>query len=444
MERYANNVTTTLAASAASGDATISVTSSSGFPSLGNFRVVIDSEILLVTSVSGATFTVTRGVEGTTAAAHASGAALGLVLTSLSLQAVAPHPCQGRLTLTSGAPVTTSDVTGSTVYFTPYGGNRLLLWNGNDWELYGFAEVSVAAPALYFCPFDIFASSPAAPSNNASLSVNRWDGGSQTTYNIIAASNATPIVITTGTANILANGDLVGINGCVGNTAPNNQIWTVANISGPQFQLAGSTGNGTWTSGGTVYKVPGSRAGALTTQDGAYVLGSDKTKRYLGTCMTHVTSGTVEDSAARRLCWNYYNRKPRPLLYQGLSGNWTYATAAWRPANATPAARVELILGVTEDLVSAQVGALVAIGAGASGSLGIGLDALTAATVDYNAEVNVSSGASCNNPGFAAVSRLLAAGYHYLGWLEYARVGTASYYATLGGTQGGLAARLEG
>lgn len=44
----------------------------------------------------------------------------------------------GRLTLTTGTPITTSDVTASTsVYFTPYKGNRIALFNGCSWQALG-------------------------------------------------------------------------------------------------------------------------------------------------------------------------------------------------------------------------------------------------------------------------------------------------------------------
>jgi Head domain of trimeric autotransporter adhesin len=61
------------------------VVSTTGFPMVGNFRILVDSELMLVTVVSGLTFTVTRGIEGTVAAVHAAGAAVTLVLTSGSL-----------------------------------------------------------------------------------------------------------------------------------------------------------------------------------------------------------------------------------------------------------------------------------------------------------------------------------------------------------------------
>ena len=64
---------TTLNAAMTSSQTTISVASASGFPTSGNYQVRIDDEDMTVTGGQGTTtWTVTRGVNGTTAAAHAS------------------------------------------------------------------------------------------------------------------------------------------------------------------------------------------------------------------------------------------------------------------------------------------------------------------------------------------------------------------------------------
>lgn len=85
IERFANNAATTLNGAINNSTTSVVVTSAAAFPSAGNFRILIDSEILLVTSVSGNTFTVTRGVEGTTAASHSDAAAVTHVLTATAL-----------------------------------------------------------------------------------------------------------------------------------------------------------------------------------------------------------------------------------------------------------------------------------------------------------------------------------------------------------------------
>jgi hypothetical protein len=60
-----------------------------------------------------------------------------------------PSICNGRLTLESGVPISTTDQTAKTsVYFTPYGGNRIAIYDGTRWELYTFSELTLALGTL--------------------------------------------------------------------------------------------------------------------------------------------------------------------------------------------------------------------------------------------------------------------------------------------------------
>lgn len=71
-ENFANNYVVKLAADMTDTDTSMTVDSTAGAPS-PNFRVLVDEELMLVTAApSGTTFTVTRGIEGTTAVAHAA------------------------------------------------------------------------------------------------------------------------------------------------------------------------------------------------------------------------------------------------------------------------------------------------------------------------------------------------------------------------------------
>lgn len=73
---------------------------------------------------------------------------------------VVPGVCEGRLTLTSGTPVTTADVTAATnVYWTPYKGKYTALYDGaSAWVLRAFAETTLALGTLTSgLPYDIFA-----------------------------------------------------------------------------------------------------------------------------------------------------------------------------------------------------------------------------------------------------------------------------------------------
>jgi hypothetical protein len=80
-----NNSRSTLASGISASDTSLTVATGDGskFPSTTPFRITIDNEIIEVGAVSGDTFSsLTRGVEGTTAAAHSAGAIVELRITA--------------------------------------------------------------------------------------------------------------------------------------------------------------------------------------------------------------------------------------------------------------------------------------------------------------------------------------------------------------------------
>ena len=82
---------------------------------------------------------------------------------------------EGRLTLTSGTAVTTSDVTAaSTLYFTPYRGNRIALYTGTAWKLMSFSELSLAVPATTNTLYDVWAYDN---SGTVALETTAWTNG---------------------------------------------------------------------------------------------------------------------------------------------------------------------------------------------------------------------------------------------------------------------------
>jgi hypothetical protein len=113
MEFFANTAETTLTANVASGDASIPVAAAALFPTSGNFRVLVDSELMLVTSVNGLAFAVTRGIEGTTATTHAQGATVTHTITAGGLTAALGGQSTlqaGTATLGAGGNVTVTGV----------------------------------------------------------------------------------------------------------------------------------------------------------------------------------------------------------------------------------------------------------------------------------------------------------------------------------------------
>lgn len=85
--------------------------------------------------------------------------------------------------------------------------------------------------------------------SGGTLTVGFADAG-VTPVPITAATNAIPIQIT-AQGHGYVTGDVIAITGVLGNTAANG-TWTMTRVDNNNLTLNGSTGNGTYTSGGTV------------------------------------------------------------------------------------------------------------------------------------------------------------------------------------------------
>ena len=86
-EQLMNNAATTLTAGVDGAATALSVASPGVFSATGDFRLLVEKELVLCTAVSGNSLTVVRGIEGTTAAAHVSGVAVVNVLSQGGVQA---------------------------------------------------------------------------------------------------------------------------------------------------------------------------------------------------------------------------------------------------------------------------------------------------------------------------------------------------------------------
>lgn len=119
-ERIVNNsaAPTTLNSTISASATAIAVGDGTLFPSEGDFRVLIDSEVLLITARSGNVLTAIRGQDNTTAASHNGGTAVNAILTQEGLDAyfnqVLGHSSSrqaARLLDKNGATLTSSDFT---------------------------------------------------------------------------------------------------------------------------------------------------------------------------------------------------------------------------------------------------------------------------------------------------------------------------------------------
>lgn len=148
-----------------------------------------NSEVVRVTNIASNTLTITRAQEGSSARTilvtdqiaatvtaktvtdiegPISGGTAGQFYTSNGAgligsfqtfsQSNTNNICDGRLTLTTVTPVTTGNVTAATsVFFTPYSGKYISLYNGSTWDLLGFSELTLSVPATTSTVYDVFA-----------------------------------------------------------------------------------------------------------------------------------------------------------------------------------------------------------------------------------------------------------------------------------------------
>ena len=78
-------------------------------------------------------------------------------LSSSAAGAAAPRTPGHRLTLTTGVPLTSADVTGAgTIYYTPYTGNIAWTYDSSVWTEHAFAEISLVLTLTAAKNYDVF------------------------------------------------------------------------------------------------------------------------------------------------------------------------------------------------------------------------------------------------------------------------------------------------
>lgn len=287
---------------------------------------------------------------------------------------------QHRVTLTTVLPVTISDVTAAaTVYLTPYNGTALNIGGVS----YTTSELSLALDS------------------NAGHAGYHQSGKN---FDLFA---------------YIVSGSTPGIG-----TGP---AWSSDVLRGTG---AGTTElqrtNGIQVNKNTITLRIGTNSGDTTS-----VTANNAT--YLGTFRT-TADGQTEDSAAKRFVWNNYNRVTRSMLVVDTTDTWTYSTDTYRQARASTANQLDMLIGLSEDTVSAQVFAMASDSTGnARVDIGIGIDSTTAASGIFGAFLTVSS---ITSGGMATYNGLPGLGRHFLVWLERSGTGnTTTWSGDNGGTE---------
>jgi hypothetical protein len=267
-------------------------------------------------------------------------------------------PPMGRLTLTSGVPVMAASVAAATVlYYTPYAGNLVPIYDGANMSAVAFSELSQLTTDA--------TKSPAAAAANS-------------VYDIFVWNDAGTLRCTRGPAwtNSTTRGySLVTINGVTLNAA---------NITnGPQAQ------RGTWV--GTI--------GTNATSTINHVFGAG-------------ASGGV---AASLGVWNAYNRCMVATSVTDTGAGYTYSAGTARQARASAGNQIAYVQGSNDEGAVCTYSAAIQALASAGGNIGVGFNSSTAFYGPRQVFLTAAGGgmylalsASVNVPGRAGINTVYA------------------------------------
>lgn len=264
-----------------------------------------------LTSGSGALAISAGGTGATTAAAARTALAAAaqsdvdalsadIATVSASLQNIVSIP-QGRLTPTTATPIISTGVTaGTAVYYTPYIGNLIPIYDGTQFNATEFAELTLTLSASHLA---------------------------SQIYDVWVWEEVDVVTIGTGPA------------------------WTVA--------TAGSCARGTGAGTTELVRTNGlwTNANSLTTRNGATTYTVDATKAtYVGSIFMDGTNGQISclpawGQSRKWAIWNAYNRALIALQCGDSTASWTYATATFRSSNGDANNKLTIFSGLAEDVV---------------------------------------------------------------------------------------------
>lgn len=225
-------------------------------------------------------------------------AAVWTAVNASTAAAIIPQP-QGYLTPLSGTPILTSDTTNGTVFYTPYLGNTVPVYNGTSFAAVVFSELALTLSA----------------SNTAS-----------TIYDVFVFNNSGVLTLVTGPAWTSSAAGSSARGGGAGTT----QISRLNGIWVNTVQMSGKNG-------ATTYTVPASQGTYL----GSILI--DTTPAQL-TCFRSYGQNRTWS------VWNAYNRVPTYLKAGDSTASWTVGATAFRNANNSAANKLTVFCGLAEEI----------------------------------------------------------------------------------------------
>jgi hypothetical protein len=261
-----------------------------------------------------------------------TGTTLTAVWTAVNASAATPAvpPPQGRLTMTSGTPIISSSVTGgSSVYYTPYNGNLIPIYNGASMVPTEFSELTLSLVA-----------------SHASGSI----------YDVFVFSNAGVMTLVTGPAWAIATAG----SGSRGSGAGTTQIARVKGVWTNAVSMTARNGSTTYTVGANL----GTYVGSIYVNDG------------IGQVTCHVASGQSRKWGV----WNAYNRVPIVVKMTDATASWSYNSATVRQSQASASNTLATFCGLAEEYAELGFNQLISSLTNASTSgvkVGIGVNSTT-------------------------------------------------------------------
>lgn len=341
-----------------------------------------------------------------------------------------------RLTLTTGVAVTTSDVIGATtIYCTPFGGNKISLYDGAVWRNYSSSEFSLALGVLTNKkPYDVFCyANLGVPTleflvwtndTTRATALTLQDGvlvktgaatrrylgtfynqGNQTST--VTITNATPAVVTYTAHGLTANAPIVfTTDGALPNGLVAGTTYYIASIG----TVTADTFNVSATPGGALINTTTAGSGTHT-----------------GTVATY-----VEDSVNNRYLWNYYNQSDRFLLRAETTGSYTYTTAVRRVVNANQLNSIHWVSGLDTFVSSIHTNRVANTSSGVNITIHHGLDSYTVNSNNAYWVIPLA-GATLAYTVTIHYDNYVVAGKHYLSAIEFsAATGTTTWYGLSG------------
>lgn len=297
-----------------------------------------------------------------------------------------PCPAAGGVSgCTAGSPVATGDVSAATtLYYTPFVGNQIPIWNGSNMVVLGFSELTITIPSSRLA---------------------------NTIYDVCVFNNSGAVTAAIGPA-WSNSGAGAGTRGTGAGTA---ELARVQGLLVNAVQISAVNGANNYTISANLCTYVGS----------IYMDGTN------GQVTIHITYGT----SRKRGVWNAYNRQPVFLQAGDSTASWTYTTATFRAARGQSTNSLTVFSGLPDENYSINYRNNWTWGtpvSGAAGNIGIGWNSTTVASGFTGASFTNSVTGSITVPNvnlFASLSQPPSLGINVVTALE--KGGTT---ATMNGT----------